>query len=106
MSDGFQSSWTRFAIEGVVIVVSILIAFGIDAFWQERQERLRTESHVKALQEEIGEAVIAVEVSQARREGRIAVIRELLASITEPETRDTRKSRSSVGSTLGRFKNR
>jgi hypothetical protein len=32
-------SWSRIAIEGSVIVVSILLAFGIDAAWAERQER-------------------------------------------------------------------
>jgi hypothetical protein len=31
--------WRRLTVEGVVIVVSILLAFAIDAAWQERQER-------------------------------------------------------------------
>ena len=31
--------WLRILIEGVVIVGSILLAFGIDAAWTERQER-------------------------------------------------------------------
>jgi hypothetical protein len=31
--------WRRFLVEGAVIVVSILFAFGIDAWWEERQER-------------------------------------------------------------------
>jgi len=101
MSDGFQSSWKSFVIEGVVIVVSILLAFGIDAFWQERQDRSRTESHLNALQEEIGEAVVSIERSQARREERIAVIRELLASITKRETRDIENLDHQLGALWG-----
>jgi len=97
MSDNSQSVWKRFVIEGLVIVVSILLAFGIDAFWQDRQDKSRTESHLKALQEEIGEAVVAVETSQAHRERRIKVIRELLALITQPDTRSTEKLDHQLG---------
>jgi hypothetical protein len=32
-------SWSRILVEGVVIVVSILLAFGIDAWWDGRQRR-------------------------------------------------------------------
>jgi len=31
--------WNRLAIEGFVIVVSILLAFAVDAWWDERQKR-------------------------------------------------------------------
>lgn len=40
MSQARQSvNWKRRAIEGLVIVVSILLAFAIDAWWSERQDR-------------------------------------------------------------------
>ena len=29
--------WPRLLVEGVAIVASILLAFGIDAWWQDRQ---------------------------------------------------------------------
>ena len=32
-------SWRRILVEGLVIVVSILLAFGIDAWWEERGDR-------------------------------------------------------------------
>jgi hypothetical protein len=35
-----QIPWARVLVEGVVIVASILLAFGIDAWWSERQERI------------------------------------------------------------------
>jgi len=34
-----QVPWLRVFVEGVVIVLSILLAFGIEAGWSERQER-------------------------------------------------------------------
>ena len=97
MPDSSESAWKRFVIEGVVIVVSILFAFGIDAYWQDRQDWSRTESQLKSLQEEIEEAVSAVEESQALRERRIAVIRELLALITSPESRDSKNLEHQLG---------
>ena len=44
--------WKRLIVEGTAIVVSILLAFGIDAWWQDRQ--IRTEEHevLQGLQEE------------------------------------------------------
>lgn len=39
MDDSRANSWTRFAVEGAVIVVSILLAFAIDAWWDERNAR-------------------------------------------------------------------
>ncbi len=78
--------WDRILIEGVVIVASILLAFGIDALWEEAQDRSRTRSHLQMLQAEIAGVRSAVNDSQARRERRIDVIRSLLEAITTGET--------------------
>lgn len=45
--------WIRIVVEGVVIVVSILLAFGIDAWWQERQERATERQQMAVLQAEV-----------------------------------------------------
>ena len=39
MSNLRQNSWFRFFIEGVVIVASILLAFGIEAWWDQRNQQ-------------------------------------------------------------------
>lgn len=44
--------WARVLIEGLVIVVSILLAFGIDAWWDELQERERERGYLVALRGE------------------------------------------------------
>ena len=45
--------WTTLFIEGVAIVVSILLAFAIDAWWDQRkgraEERLRHEHDAEAV---------------------------------------------------------
>ena len=39
MPDASQIPWKSITVESVAIVVSILLAFAIDAWWEERQER-------------------------------------------------------------------
>ena len=48
-------SWTRILAEGIVIVFSILLAFGIDAFWQERQEQQTERQQLGVLRAEVAE---------------------------------------------------
>ncbi len=42
-------NWKRLAVEGVVIVASILLAFGIEAWWNETQERAEEREALGAL---------------------------------------------------------
>jgi len=42
--------WTRIALEGIVIVVSILLAFGIDAWWGRRQAAERFQETLVSLE--------------------------------------------------------
>ena len=44
--------WFRLAAEGVVIIGSILIAFTIDAWWEERLEREDEQSYLTSLHQE------------------------------------------------------
>ena len=41
MSNTGQAQWKRFLVEGGVILVSILVAFSIDAWWDSRIEQQR-----------------------------------------------------------------
>ena len=47
-----QIPWNRLLAEAAAIVASILLAFGIDAWWQERSEKIRTEQLLSALETE------------------------------------------------------
>jgi len=46
-------SWRRFLVEGFVIVVSILLAFGVQASWEEYQERRAESEYLVALRGEL-----------------------------------------------------
>jgi hypothetical protein len=39
MKDDNAIAWRRVTLEGAVIVISILLAFAIDAWWEERNAR-------------------------------------------------------------------
>ncbi len=45
-------SWTRIVAEGFAIVVSILLAFGIDAWWNGRQQRAAELEALRAIHQE------------------------------------------------------
>jgi len=48
--------WTRFGFEGVLIVMSILAAFSIDAWWESRSEAKQEQALLLALSEDFTEA--------------------------------------------------
>jgi hypothetical protein len=45
--------WSRVVLEGVVIVFSILLAFGIDAWWDDRANREETREGLEAIRIEL-----------------------------------------------------
>ncbi|MEL7453552.1 MAG: hypothetical protein AAGJ50_09310 [Pseudomonadota bacterium] len=45
--------WAKITAEGVAIVVSILLAFGIEAWWSDRQEAQLVEENLAALRDEL-----------------------------------------------------
>ena len=57
------SYWFRIIAEGVVIVVSILLAFGIDAWWDDRQLRHEERALLEELRATLSEDIL--DVSQA-----------------------------------------
>lgn len=48
-----QMAWRRFLIDGTVIVSSILLAFWVDAWWEESQDREREEMLLRALLDDL-----------------------------------------------------
>ncbi len=41
--------WRRITAEGAAIVISILLAFGIQAAWESRQDSVEEQDHLLAL---------------------------------------------------------
>lgn len=52
MPNPSEIQWRRIAVESVAIVVSILLAFAIDAWWEERQERVDEAEILLGLEQE------------------------------------------------------
>jgi len=61
-------SWHRIFIEGTVIVTSILLAFGIDAWWDKRNELADEQRYLAGLKVEFTENVAAAQNVIARHE--------------------------------------
>lgn len=53
MTDTHGIPWKRVVVEGSVIVASILLAFGIDAWWDDRQLRESDIAHLHGVVEEL-----------------------------------------------------
>lgn len=45
--------WTRITVESTAIIVSILIAFAIDAWWEDRRERQEERRYLTSLRQEL-----------------------------------------------------
>ena len=83
--------WKRLVIEGVVIVVSILLAISIDAWWDERQEEQQARDQAARVVSELQANIAILERHISDLDKTTAVAREMLSKIKpdpEPLTRD------------------
>ena len=77
-------SWKRIGIEGAAIVVSILIAFAIDAAWETRQESRRLISSLASLAEELDGNQRRLEVDLERLRAHARQIEEYVVLVSRP----------------------
>ena len=63
-----QNSIPRMLVEALLIVVSILLAFGIDAWWEERRERIEEQEILLGLKQEFEQNQRAIENQVALHE--------------------------------------
>lgn len=45
--------WSRVVVEGIVIVTSIVLAFGVQAWWEYRQDRVAEAEYLAAIRDEL-----------------------------------------------------
>jgi len=65
----------RLFLEGLVIVASILLAFGIDAWWDARQERERVEAALQSVADEVTQNRGEIERAAAANRRRVERLR-------------------------------
>jgi hypothetical protein len=56
MASRSESLWRHPLLEGLAVLVAILIAFGLEAWWQERSERVAERVYLEALSGELEDA--------------------------------------------------
>ncbi|MEM6484515.1 MAG: hypothetical protein AAF662_05965 [Pseudomonadota bacterium] len=69
--------WTKITAEGVAIVVSILLAFGIEAWWSDRQEVQLVEENLAALRDELTSNLEEIRHERTFRQAVINATRQL-----------------------------
>lgn len=79
-----EIQWRAITIEGVVIVVSILLAFGVDAWWDKAQESRRQAQLETALAGEFAQTREAIAFSLETVETRLDQTRRFLEATNEP----------------------
>ena len=88
-----QIPWPRIFVEGVVIVASILLAFGIEARWQERGDRATERELLLAIESELvgAQQGFVVHIEDLAREIRTGtdVLRALSAAESRTITDDS-----------------
>jgi len=81
--------WGRLIAEGVAIVLSILLAFGIDAWWENRQERAEEQQILLGLKEEFTLISDVLTNHKQTHLERLQALKDLLEAFKNDETEHT-----------------
>lgn len=88
MNDATKINWLRIFAEGVAIVAGILLAFGIDAWWQDRQTRSEEQQILLGLAEEFIPIHEVLNEHMSEHLERLEVLANVLSVIDEGKTAD------------------
>lgn len=84
MSESETIPWKRLTAEGGAIVASILIAFAIDAWWQDRTERIIEVQYLQAIQEDLLSSLELLDEDEAVQQRQVGYLESLL--LTDSDT--------------------
>lgn len=85
MSEANSIKWRRLSVEATAIVISILLAFAIDAAWEERQERQTEQEYLSALLQDIDVVISEAERTIAGNEALNKSARDRIAALRDGE---------------------
>ena len=88
MAESPKIPWPRILAEGMAIIVSILFAFGIDAWWTARQLHLDEQDILRQLDAEFGTNAVLLAERRLNHAEILAAIKFVL-SVTGPEPDQT-----------------
>jgi len=84
MSESETIPWKRLTAEGGAIVASILIAFAIDAWWQDRTERIIEVQYLQAIHEDLLSSLELLDEDEAAQQRQVGYLESLL--LTDSDT--------------------
>jgi len=79
MSTAQSIQWKRLSAEAITIIVSILLAFAIDAWWEEHSEGIRLAGAIENIAAEVRDAREEIEHAVERNKYRIDGMRHFLS---------------------------
>jgi len=80
MTNTHDIPWKRISAEGIAIVVSILLAFGIQAWWESRQNQAKEVEILAGLELEFEDQVVILEERRQSIQTALAEVGEFLAA--------------------------
>jgi hypothetical protein len=80
MKESQEIPWKRIVVEATAIVASILIAFAIDAWWQNRTERIIEVRYLQALQEDLLSSLEYLDEDEAAQQRQVGYLDSLLST--------------------------
>ncbi len=86
MSKNLEVSWPTITVEGGAIIVSILLAFSIQAWWDERQDRQSEIDYLIALQKDFSETRESLENQVDRVVALFDQVDQVLSVIADTKT--------------------
>ena len=75
--------WSRLSLEGLVIVVSILLAFALDAAWDDRQQNIRRDEYLSVLEDEFRAAAEEMQEQIGDHEPQVRSIETMLRQLAD-----------------------
>ncbi len=85
MQDSQTIDWKRITVEAAAVVVSILIAFGIDAWWQERNERIALVQYLVHFENEVIANDDLIDLHLARIADDLVALHKVLLALSDPD---------------------
>lgn len=77
--------WARALTEGVAIIVSILLAFAIQAWWEDLGQRRAEQAYLLQLRADLGRAVAQLTEAAEREEAVVQSVTMVIAASRQPE---------------------
>ena len=76
--------WRRISVEAAAIVVSILLAFSIDAWWQDRSDQIRLKEYLSQVRADTLDNQRRLTEALQLEKGQQGVVQEILVALRSP----------------------